>query len=113
MKNFDPRYNDLPKTEIHCHLEGAIRTSTIIDIARQYGLSLPSYELSELDKHVRVFDQWRDLHAVLEAFGIARDCFVAPDVVERIGWELFEDSAAQNIKLLEVRFSPDWAFSRP
>ena len=26
MKNFDPKYNDLPKTEIHCHLEGAIRT---------------------------------------------------------------------------------------
>ena len=34
MKNFDPRYNDLPKTEIHCHLEGAIRTQTIIDIAQ-------------------------------------------------------------------------------
>ena len=111
MKNFDPLYNDLPKTEIHCHLEGAIHTATIIDIARQYGLTLPSYEVSELDKHVKVLDQWRDLHAVLEAFGIARDCFVAESVVERIAWELFEDSAAQNIKLLEVRFSPDWAFS--
>jgi adenosine deaminase len=31
-------------------------------------------------------------------------------VVERIAWELFEDSARQNIKLFEVRFSPDWAF---
>ncbi|HEX8990232.1 MAG TPA: hypothetical protein VF784_01010, partial [Anaerolineales bacterium] len=112
MKNFDPLYNKLPKTEIHCHLEGAIRTSTIIDIARQYRLSLPTYEASELDHHVKVFDQWRDLHAVLEAFGIARDCFVSDSVVERIAWELFEDSAAQNVKLLEVRFSPDWAFSR-
>src|SRR5512135_2979512 len=111
MKNFDPRYNSLPKAEIHCHLEGAIRTATMIDIARQYGLSLPSYEVSELDRHVKVLDQWRDLHAVLEAFGIARDCFVSAQVVERIAWELFEDSAAQNIKLLEVRFSPDWAFS--
>jgi adenosine deaminase len=111
MKNFDPLYNDLLKTEIHCHLEGAIRTATIIDIARQYSLTLPSYEVSELDKHVKVLDQWRDLHAVLEAFDIARGCFVAEAVVERIAWELFEDSAAQNIKLLEVRFSPDWAFS--
>jgi adenosine deaminase len=33
-------------------------------------------------------------------------------VVERIAWELFEDSAKQNIKLFEVRFSPDWAFHR-
>jgi adenosine deaminase len=112
MKNFDPQYNDLPKTEIHCHLEGAIRTATIIEVAREYHLPLPSYEVPALDKHVKVFDQWRDLRAVLEAFTIARDCFVAPDVVERIAWELFEDSARQNIKLFEVRFSPDWAFSR-
>ncbi len=112
MQNFDPQYNALPKTEIHCHLEGSIRTATIIDIARAHGLPLPSYEVTELDKHVKVFDQWRDLHAVLEAFGIARDCFTSPDVVERIAWELFEDAARQNIKLFEVRFSPDWAFSR-
>ncbi len=112
MKNFAAQYNDLPKTELHCHLEGAIRTATIIDIARQYNLPLPSYKASELDAHVKVFDQWRDLHAVLEAFGIARNCFVAPEVAERIAWELFEDSAAQNIKLFEARFSPDWALSR-
>jgi adenosine deaminase len=111
MQNFDPQYNDLPKTEIHCHLEGSIRTSTIIDIAREHGLSLPSYEVSTLDKHVKVLDQWRNLEAVLEAFGIARDCIVSPEVVERIAWELIEDAARQNIHLFEVRFSPDWAFS--
>ena len=111
MKNFDPQYNDLPKTEIHCHLEGAIRTATIIDFARQYHLPLPSYEDAALDKHVKVLEQLRNLEAVLEAFGIARNCFVAEAVVERVAWELFEDSARQNIKLFEVRFSPDWAFS--
>ena len=111
MKNFDPRYNDLPKTEIHCHLEGAIRTQTIIDISRQHGLKLPSFEVGELDQHVRVYEQLRDLHAVLEAFSIARNSIVSPAVVERIAWELFEDSARQNIRLFEVRFSPDWAFN--
>ena len=111
MKNFDPQYNGIPKTELHCHLEGSIRTTTIIDVAREYGLKLPSYDVAELDRHVKVLDQWRDLHAVLEAFGIARDCITSPEVVERIAAELFEDAAAQNIKLFEVRFSPDWAFS--
>jgi adenosine deaminase len=111
MKNFDPKYNNLPKIELHCHLEGAIRTQTLIDVARQHGLSLPSYEVGELDQHVKVLDQWRDLQAVLEAFSIAQNSLVAPEVVERIAWELFEDAAHQNIKLFEVRFSPDWAFS--
>ena len=110
MKNFDARYNDLPKTEIHIHLEGAIRTRTIIDVAREYNLKLPSYEVHDLDRHVKVYDQMRDLRAVLEAFAIFQNSITSPKVVERIAWELFEDSAKQNIKLLEVRFSPDWAF---
>jgi adenosine deaminase len=111
MKNFDPQYNDLPKTEIHCHLEGAIRTQTLIDVAQQYNLPLPSFDAEVLNKRVKVLEQWHDLHAVLEAFTIAQNSLAAPEVVERIAWELFEDSAAQNIRLLEVRFSPDWAFS--
>jgi adenosine deaminase len=110
MKNFDPRYNDIPKTEIHCHLEGAIRTRTIIEVAREHNLKLPTYEVAELDKHIKVYDQLRDLEAVLAAFGIFQNCIVSPAVFGRISWELFEDCARQNIKLFEVRFSPDWAF---
>jgi adenosine deaminase len=110
MKIFDPLYNDLPKAEIHIHLEGSIHTQTIIDVAKEYNLKLPSYEVNELDKHVKVYDQLRDLHAVLEAFAIFQNSITSPKVIERIAWELFEDSARQNIKLLEVRFSPDWAF---
>lgn len=110
MKNFDPKYNDIPKTEIHIHLEGAIRTQTIIDVAKASSLKLPAYEVSELDKHVKVYDQMQSLEAVLKAFDIFQDSITSPDVVERIAWELFEDSAKQNIRLFEVRFSPDWAF---
>jgi adenosine deaminase len=110
MKNFDPKYNSIPKTEIHIHLEGSIRTQTIIDVARDYNLKLPTYEVSELDRHVKIYDQMRDLETVLEAFGIFQNSITSPEVVERIAWELFEDAAKQNIKLFEVRFSPDWAF---
>lgn len=110
MKSFDPKYNILPKAEIHLHLEGAIRTQTIIEVAREYHLTLPSYDPTELEKHVKVLDQMRNLDAVLEAFSIFQNSITSPQVVERIAWELFEDSARQNIKLLEVRFSPDWAF---
>jgi adenosine deaminase len=110
MKNFDPQYNSIPKTEIHIHLEGAIRTQTIIDVAKANHLQLPAYEVNELDKHVKVHDQMRDLQAVLKAFDIFQYSITSPEIVERIAWELFEDSARQNIRLFEVRFSPDWAF---
>jgi adenosine deaminase len=111
MKCIDPKYNRLPKTELHCHLEGAIRTATIIEVAREHGLKLPAYDVAGLDPLVKVYEQLKDLGAVLEAFGIAQHSIAAPAVVERIAEELFEDSNAQNIKLLEVRFSPDWAFN--
>ena len=111
MKCFDPKYNRLPKAELHCHLEGAVRTATIIDIAREHGLELPAYDVAGLDPRVKVYDQLPDLGAVLQAFGIAQRSLASPAVVERIADELFEDTSAQNIKLLEVRFSPDWAFS--
>jgi adenosine deaminase len=110
MKNFDPRYNQIPKTEIHIHLEGSIRTQTILDSAQLHGLPLPAYEAGALDRHVKVYEQMRDLHAVLEAFTIFQKSITSPKVVGRIAWELFEDAARQNIRLLEVRFSPDWAF---
>ena len=110
MKNFDSKYNNIPKTEIHCHIEGAIRTQTIIDIATEYGLQLPAYELTKLDRHVKVYDQMQNLEAVLAAFSIFQNSITSPKVVERIAWELFEDAARQNIKLFEARFSPDWAF---
>jgi adenosine deaminase len=111
MKCFDAQYNLLPKAELHCHLEGAIRTATLIDIAREYGLELPAYDVAGLDPQVKVYDQLKDLGTVLEAFGIARKSIASTAVVERVAGELFEDANAQNIRLLEVRFSPDWAFS--
>jgi len=111
VKIFDPKYNQIPKVELHVHLEGAIRTDTMIDIAKAHGLELPAYETEGLNPHVKIYEQWESLEAVLEAFSIAQNSIASPEALERIAWEFFEDSAKQNVRLLEVRFSPDWAFS--
>lgn len=111
MQIFDPRYNTIPKIELHCHLEGSIRTQTILDIARQHNLILPAYEVSELDRHVKVRNQMNDLQAVLDAFAIFQNSMISQEAVERITYELCEDASRQNIRMLEIRFSPDWAFS--
>jgi len=111
MKSFDPKYNEIPKIELHCHLEGAIRTQTILDLARDHPIDLPSHQLDELDDVVKIKEQLSDLQTVLDAFDIFQACMVSKEAVERITYELCEDANQQNIKLLEIRFSPDWAFS--
>lgn len=110
MQNFDPFYNCLPKAEIHCHLEGAIRTATILELANAHNLPLPTREPRELDRHVKVYQQMSGLQPVLDAFAIAQNSIVSPAAIERIALELFEDAARQNVRLFELRFSPDWAF---
>ena len=111
MQNFDPVYNSIPKVELHCHLEGSIRTQTILDIARQFHLRLPTYDIQELDRYVKVRGQLNNLQAVLDAFAIFQNSLVSIEVIERITYELCQDASHQNIQLLEIRFSPDWAFS--
>lgn len=110
MKCFESMYNDIPKIELHCHLGGSIRTETILDIAKTSQLQLPADDVETLNQYVQVHEQLQDLQAVLDAFGIAQNCFVSPEVVERLAYEAFEDAAQQNIRLFELRFSPDWAF---
>ena len=112
MQCFDALYNQIPKAELHCHLEGSIRTATILAIAREYGLDLPTFDLPALEGCVKVLEPLQNLQAVLDAFAIAQNSIVSPAVVQRIAFELFEDAAAQNVRLFELRFSPDWAFRR-
>ena len=111
MQNFDPFYNQIPKVELHCHLEGSIRTGTILDNARRFNLKLPTSDPHELDSIVKVREQMKDLQSVLKAFRIFQDSLVSIETMERITYELCEDAARQNTRLLEIRFSPDWAFS--
>ena len=110
MKCFDPLYNRIPKVELHCHLGGSIRTETILNIAKTAQLTLPAYDVETLNHYAQVHEQLQDLQTVLDAFGIAQHCFVSPNVVERLAFGAFEDAAHQNIRLFELRFSPDWAF---
>ncbi|HOX22115.1 MAG TPA: adenosine deaminase [Elusimicrobiales bacterium] len=103
----------LPKPELHRHLEGCVRTETIIDIARASGLKLPTADKKALDEHVKVRRPLESLEKVLEAFTIAQSVFVSYEAVERITQELLEDALnSENVRLLELRYSPEFMLGR-
>ena len=96
----------LPKSDLHCHLDGCLRPSTIIDLAKKQGVDLPSYKEDELKKFLRVGENFTDLNGLLKVFDTTLSVLQTEEALYRAAYELVEDTAAENVKYLEVRFSP-------
>ncbi len=97
-----------PKVEIHRHLEGSVRPSTILEIARAHDLPLPSDDLDGLKRAVYVREPADSIADVFARFRLAQQSFVSPETIARITREAVEDAAADNVVLLELRFSPSF-----
>jgi len=95
----------LPKAELHVHLDGSLRPTTMLELAASSGVTLPASNPSALAEAMKVTGS-RSLAEYLEKFGITLSLMQSPGVLERTAYELAEDSAAENIRYLEVRYSP-------
>jgi adenosine deaminase len=98
----------LPKVDLHRHLEGAMRLATIIDIYREAGEPLPAKTPEELAPVAQVLRPMASLEEVLSFFHIAQGALRSYEAVERIAYEAVEDLASDNVRLAELRFSPDF-----
>lgn len=97
---------NLPKIDLHRHLEGSLRLSTLAEIAHQHGVDLPSWGLEELRPYVQVVDDTPDFLGFLAKFKLLRRFYSSREAVMRIAYEAVADAAADNIRYLELRFNP-------
>ncbi|MFN7962841.1 MAG: adenosine deaminase [Thermoanaerobaculia bacterium] len=98
--------NGLPLIDLHRHLDGNLRLGTVLDLAREHGLSLPAWEPEELRPHVQVMSREPDLLGFLAKFALLKRVLVDYDAVRRIARENLEDAVAEGIDYIELRFSP-------
>jgi adenosine deaminase len=96
----------LPKADLHLHLDGSVRLSTVIDLAKEQGVSLPSFDLKELSKSVLVNPDCPSLVEYLRGFEITLSVLQKPYAITRVMYEICEDAVADGVRYLEVRFSP-------
>jgi len=100
------KYFTHPKVELHRHLEGSLRLATMLDIARQHGVTVP-ISLLNLSGLVQVQEQDPQTFTnFLDKFKTLRLFYKSPDVIHRVTAEAVEDAARDNIRYLELRFTP-------
>ncbi|MEP7284874.1 MAG: adenosine deaminase [Chloroflexota bacterium] len=97
----------LPKIDLHRHLEGSIRLQTLLDTAKAYKMELPAQDLEGLRSYVQITaDSPTDSVHFLGKFNLLRRFFFSQEVIQRVTHEAIEDAAADNVKYLELRFTP-------
>ncbi len=101
----------LAKIDLHRHLEGAMRLQTILDLYREAGDPLPETTPEELAPRAQVLEPMDGLEAVLDVLELVRGSFRTLDAIERISYEAVEDLALDEVRLAELRFSPEFFFS--
>lgn len=98
-------YKSLPKVDLHRHLEGSLRFETVRELARNHGMDLPA--TAELRTLVQVQeDEPFTFENFLSKFTTLRMFYRSPEFISRITREAIEDAAVDNIRYLEMRFTP-------
>ncbi len=90
----------MPKVELHCHLEGSLRSSTLIALADHHGITLPTRE-------PRWLYRYHDLAGFLAVYEVACAVLRTASDFALVTYEALEDAAmSSNVRYREMFFNP-------
>ncbi len=105
MKYTTEFLKEIPKNDLHLHLDGSLRINTLIQYAKKIGIDLPSYTEEGLKE--KVFkENYQSLEEYLSGFQYT--CAVLRDLecIEQVAYELAIDNQKEGVNYIEVRFAP-------
>jgi adenosine deaminase len=105
-----PKYTEallraLPKTDLHVHLDGSLRLDTLIELAGEKNVKLPSKTPEGLLDLV-FKEKYGDLTEYLHGFKYTCAVMNDEESLERVAYELALDNLAEGVRYIEVRFAP-------
>jgi adenosine deaminase len=95
----------LPKAHLHLHLAGAMRPTTLVELAAEQGRRLPAELLDPTGARLDVTARrgWSRFQRLYDA---ARDVVTGPDEVRRLVREIAEDERTAGSRWVEVQVDP-------
>jgi adenosine deaminase len=96
----------LPKTDLHVHLDGSLRLSTILELAERQKIELPARDPDGLRAAMHLGENCGTLVEYLKAFDVTLRVMQTEESLRRIAYELAEDAARENVRYMEVRYAP-------
>ncbi len=99
MRALRAALDELPKVDLHCHIEGTMRPQTVIDLARANGVPLPTADPTELYRY-------DSLDSFLEIFWLVQSTLAHREDWARLAYEAVIDSAAHGVVHQECFFTP-------
>lgn len=98
---------NLPKIELHRHLEGSVRIETLVEIAHAEDHELKSLTTEDLRPYVQMAPgQPFTAATFLSKFNVLRQFYTSPETIQRITRETIMDAARDNVRYMELRFTP-------
>lgn len=97
---------NLPLTDLHRHLDGNIRTKTILELGQKFAVALPANDVASLTPHVQIVEAEPSLVAFLSKLDWGVAVLGDLDACRRVAYENVEDALNAQIDYTELRFSP-------
>ena len=95
----------VPKSDLHVHLDGSLRLPTLIELAKEKKVDLPSFTEEGMRKLV-FKDRYRSLGEYLYGFIFTTAVMQDPEAMERVAYEFAWDNINEGTCYVEVRFAP-------
>jgi adenosine deaminase len=99
-------FHALPKAELHLHLDGSVRPKTVLELAKQGGVPLPTEDLASLNDFLEATDSTSSLVEYIQYFELPIAVLQSVPALERATYELCEDLKNDNVRYAEIRYGP-------